>query len=116
MKKCVKLSKNLYIHECDNIEDYLQMCCVDDIDSLTKEQLFAWVRAGKTDMDTENSLWTVENGELGHFPDENKAVSLIKQAIKEGKSFYCTFITNESYGAIQKNNNEGRESFLMMVG
>ena len=104
------------IHECNNIEDYLQMCCVDDIDSLTKEQLFAWVRAGKTDVDTENSLWTVENGELGHFPDENKAVSLVKQAIKEGKSFYCSYVTNESYGLIENTDKGERERFMMMVG
>lgn len=101
------------IQDCENIEDYLQMCGVDNIDSLTKEQLFAWIKAEKVDIVTENSLWTVENGACGHFPDEKKAISLIKQAIKEGKSFYCSYATNESYGRVD--NIDKRERFVMMV-
>ena len=101
------------VQDCNSINDYLSMCGVNSIDLLTKDQLFAWVKAGKVNIVTENSLWTVENGACGHFPNENKAISLIKQAIKEGKSFYCSYAKNESYGSVE--NSEKSEHFIMMV-
>ncbi len=103
------------IQECKGIEDYLQMCGVTSIDSLTKEQLFGWVKAGKTDIITKNSLWIVEHGKFGDYPDESEAISLIKQAIREKKSFRCGYVTNESYGRIDKSKTNKRERFIMMV-
>ena len=103
------------IQDCKDINDYLQMCGVNSIDSLTKEQVFAWVKAEKTTIVTENSLWTVENGAYGCFPDEKKAVSLIKQAIKEGKSFYCSYVMNESYGQVEESDSDNHERFFMMI-
>lgn len=103
------------IQDCKNVADYLKICNVKSVEQLTNEQVFAWIKAGKTNIQTENALWTVEHGECGRMPDVTKAVKLMKQAIKEGKTFVCTYMMQESHEAIEETDDNARDYFGMDV-
>lgn len=93
------------IEECKNITDYLRICNVQSIDDLTDEQVIEWAEAGKMGLQTELSVDTVMFGMFGVKPNKQEAIRLLKQAIKEKKTFYCSYVENESCdGPIEKNN------------
>ena len=79
-----------------DITEYLKQCKVGTVDDLSAEQVLAWAKAGKMGLTTELSVDIVENGLYGVKPDYNLAIKMIKQAIKENKAFYCSYIEQES--------------------
>ena len=83
------------IRQCRTIRDYLAITGAGSVEDLTDDQVVAWIKAGKTDAETENGLWTVEHGAVGHMPDRTKAFRLIRTAIKTGQHFVCCFVQNE---------------------
>lgn len=83
------------IRQCRTIRDYLAITGAGSVEDLTDDQIVAWIKAGKTDAETENGLWIVEHGAVGHMPDRTKAFRLIRTAIKTGKHFVCCYVMNE---------------------
>lgn len=84
------------IENCKSIEDYLILCRVRSIDDLTKDQVLAWAKSGKMGLGTKISVDIVEHGLFGEMPDMDKAIQLLKQAMKEQKEFFCAYVENES--------------------
>lgn len=84
------------IEDCNSIIDYLRMCSVQSVDDLTDDQVMAWAKSGKMGLNTKNSVGIVEYGLFGEFPDRKKAITLLRQAIKEQKEFFCAYVENES--------------------
>lgn len=103
------------IEDCKNIAEYLEICGVKSVDKLTNEQVIAWAMAGKMDVMTEISVGIVVHGMNGRKPDVTKAVKLLKQAIKENKTFTCSYTMNESNEKIEETDDNAREYFGMSV-
>lgn len=103
------------IQDCKDIADYMKMCGVKSVDKLTKEQVFAWANAGMMGVETEIAVGIVEHGMNGRMPDVTKAVKMLKQAIKENKTFTCAYIMPESCESIEETDDNAREYFGMSV-
>lgn len=103
------------IENCKSIEEYLILCNVRSIDELSNEQVLAWAKARKMGLMTRVSVKIVEKGLYGRKPDMEKAVKLLKQAIKEQKEFVCAYIENESCAGPQKTDGNKREYFAMSI-
>lgn len=103
------------IEDCKNIAEYLKMCDAKSVDKLTQEQVIAWAKAGKMGAMTEISVDIVVHGMNGRKPDITKAVKLLKQAIKENKTFTCAYTMNESSEQIEETDDNAREYFGMSV-
>lgn len=99
----------------EGIEEYLRVCGVKSVDDLSKEQVFAWAKRGKMGLRTKISVDIVENGLFGEKPDTNKALLLLKQAIKENKQFSCSYIELESCEDPDDNIEITNESFEMGI-
>lgn len=84
------------INNCKDIKDYLKLCNVDTIDKLSDSQVMAWAKSGKMGLNTKSSIDYVENGEYGRKPDYNKAIRILRQALRENMEFICAFVFNES--------------------
>lgn len=84
------------IKRCNSINEYLKIIHKDSIDDLTFNEIADWVKAEKMDSLTRFSVEMVEYGYCDHFPNKRRATKLLRQAIKEGKSFSCSYIMNES--------------------
>lgn len=100
------------IENCKRISDYLSLCNVKSIDDLTNDQVLAWAKSGKMGITTQVSADIVENGFFDEMPNMEKAILLLKQAMKEGKEFICAYIESESCeGPIESD----EESFAMSI-
>ena len=105
----------LNIEDCKSITDYLNKCNVSSIDDLTNEQVLTWEKKKKMGVLTRVSVRIVEKGMYGRKPDMEKAIMLLKQAIKENKEFTCAYIENESCKGPDKNDGNKREYFSMSI-
>jgi len=103
------------IENCKNIADYLRLCGVHSVDELTSEQILAWARSGKMGIKTKISVDIVEHGIYGQMPDKEKAIKLLRQAIKEQKSFICVYIENESCDGSHMKNETSDGYFVMKI-
>ena len=103
------------IENCKSIEEYLIFCNVRSIDELSNDQVLVWAKSGKMGLMTRVSVKIVEKGLYGRKPDMEKAVILLKQAIKEQKEFVCAYIENESCTGSDKTKENKREYFAMSI-
>ena len=93
----------------------MKMCNVDTIDKLSEDQLMDWAKSGKMGLITQLSVDIVENGLFGEKPDKNKAIALLRQAIRENKEFVCVFIENESCEEPTESDESNIEYFEMSL-
>ena len=101
--------------DCKNITDYLNICNVNSVDDLTNDQVLAWAKSKNMGILTRVSVRIVEKGMYGRKPDMEKAILLLKQAIKENKDFTCAYIENESCKGPNKTDGNKREYFAMGI-
>ena len=80
----------------NDIKEYLRQCKAKTVDDLSDEQVLAWARSGNMGLNTKVSAEIVEHGVFGECPDRAKAISLLKNAIKKNKEFFCSYVEDES--------------------
>lgn len=103
------------MEKCLDITGYLEACGVSSVDELSDEQILVWARSGKMGMKTKLSVDIVEYGLFGEKPDTEKAMNLLRQAIKEQKEFTCAYIEYESSEGPLGEDEINRESFMMSI-
>ena len=103
------------IEDCKSIVDYLRMCNAQTVDDLTDDQLLAWAKSGKMGLNTKNSVSIVEYGMFGELPNKKRAIMLLRQAIKEQKEFFCSYVEDESCEKPDETQEGGHEYFVMRI-